>query len=106
MKFIVAGVGFWGRKWIELLQTFPRASVVAAVDKSEAAAEWSQETYGIPCFPDLASAAQKVSADAVLVVTNPNQHKPVVLEALRLQKYGLVQKTMGTTIGEALQHSP
>jgi predicted dehydrogenase len=103
MKFIVAGVGFWGRKWIELLQTFPRASVVAAVDKSEAAAEWSQHTYGIPCFPDLAGAAQKISADAVLVVTNPSQHKPVVLEALRLQKHVLVEKPMVTSMGEALE---
>jgi predicted dehydrogenase len=103
MNFIVAGVGFWGRKWIELLQTFPRASVVAAVDKSEAAAEWSQRTYGIPCFPDLATAAQKISADAVLVVTNPSQHKPVVLEALRLQKHVLVEKPMVTSMDEALE---
>ena len=103
MNFIVAGVGFWGRKWIELLQTFPRASVVAAVDKSEAAAEWSQQTYRIPCFPDLATAAQKISADAVLVVTNPSQHKPVVLEALRLQKHVLVEKPMVTSMDEALE---
>jgi predicted dehydrogenase len=103
MKFIVAGVGFWGRKWIELLETHPRASVVAAVDKSEAAVEWSQQTYGIPCFPDLATAAQKISADAVLVVTNPSQHKPVVLEALRLQKHVLVEKPMVTSMDEALE---
>ena len=103
MKFIVAGVGFWGRKWIELLQMFPRASVVAAVDKSEAAAVWSQQTYGIACFPDLATAVQKSSADAVLVVTNPSQHKPVVLEALGLQKHVLVEKPMVTSMDEALE---
>src|SRR5258707_10594016 len=101
MKFIVAGVGFWGRKWIELLQTFPRASVVAAVDKSEAAAEWSQETYGIPCFPDLASAAQKVSADAMLMVSNPSQHKAAFTEALCLQKHVLVEKPVVTSMGQA-----
>jgi predicted dehydrogenase len=103
MNFIVVGVGFWGRKWIELLQTFPRASAVATVDKSEAAAESSQQTYGIPCFPNLATAAQKSSADAVLVVTNPSQHKPVVLEALRLQKHVLVEKPMVTSMEEALE---
>jgi len=103
MKFIVAGVGFWGRKWIELLETHPRASVVGSVDKSEAAAEWSQKTYGIPCFPDLAIAAQKISADAVLVVTNPSQHKPMVLEALRLNKHVLVEKPMVTSMDEALE---
>jgi len=103
MKFIVAGVGFWGKEWVELLWTHPRASVVATVDKSEAAASWSQQTYGIPCFPDLATAAQKISADAVLVVTNPSQHKPVVLEALRLQKHVLVEKPMVTSMDEALE---
>jgi predicted dehydrogenase len=101
MNFIVVGVGFWGRKWIELLQTYPNASVVGTVDKSEAAAEWSWQTYNIPCFPDLATATAKTAADAVLVVTNPSQHKPVVLEALRLQKHVLVEKPMVTSMDEA-----
>jgi predicted dehydrogenase len=101
MKFIVVGTGFWGKKWIELLQNFPRASVVAAVDKNDAAAQSAQQTYGIPCFPDLAAAAQKIPADAVLVVTNPAQHKPVILEALQLQKHVLVEKPMVTSMDEA-----
>jgi predicted dehydrogenase len=103
MKFIVVGVGFFGKKWIELLQTFPRASVVAAVDKSDAAAQWSWRTYGIPCFPDLAATAQKHPTDAVLVVTNPSQHKPVILEALHLQKHVLVEKPMVTSMDEGLE---
>jgi predicted dehydrogenase len=103
MKFIVVGIGFWGREWVELLRTHPRASVVATVDKSEAAAAWSQQTYGIPCFPDLATATAKTSADAVLVVTNPSQHKPVILEALGLQKHVLVEKPMVTSMAEAVE---
>src|SRR6202008_32347 len=82
------------------------------VDKSEAAAEWSQQTYNIPCFQDLATAAAKTSADAALVVTNPSQHNPVILEALRLQKHVLVEKPMVTSMEEAseiaaaAQHAP
>jgi predicted dehydrogenase len=112
MNFIVVGVGFFGRKWVELLQTYPNASAVGTVDKSEAAAEWSQLTYNIPCFPDLATATAKTSADAVLVVTNPSQHKPVILEALRLQKHVLVEKPMvismdeASEIAAAAQHAP
>jgi|GEM_PF-2476555 len=101
MKFIVVGIGFFGKKWVELLQTHPRASVVATVDKSEAAAAWSQQTFGIPGFTDLATATGKTSADAVLVVTNPSEHKPVILEALRLQKHVLVEKPMVTSMDEA-----
>jgi predicted dehydrogenase len=103
MKFIVVGVGFWGKDWVELLWTHPRASVVGTVDKSEAAAEWSQQTFGIPCFPDLTTATAKTSADAVLVVTNPSQHKPVILEALHLQKHVLVEKPMVTSMEEAAE---
>ena len=103
MKFIVVGIGFWGKKWVELLWKHPRASVVATVDKSEAAAAWSEQTYGIPCFPDLATATAKTSADAVLVVTNPSQHKPVILEALHLQKHVLVEKPMVTSMEEAAE---
>jgi predicted dehydrogenase len=103
MKFIVVGIGFWGKEWVELLSTHPRASVVATVDKSEAAAAWSQQTFGIPCFPDLATATAKISADAVLVVTNPSQHKPVILEALRLQKHVLVEKPMVTSMDETVE---
>ena len=103
MKFIVVGIGFWGKEWVELLSTHPRASVVATVDKSEAAAAWSQQTFGIPCFPDLATATAKTSADTVLVVTNPSQHKPVILEALRLQKHVLVEKPMVTSMDETVE---
>jgi predicted dehydrogenase len=96
MDFIVVGIGFWGREWCKLLKTHQRASVVATVDVNEAAANWSQNEQGIPCYPSLADAAEKVPADAVLVVTNPGQHKPVIIEALRLGKHVLVGKPMVT----------
>jgi predicted dehydrogenase len=103
MNFIVAGVGFWGRKWIELLQEHPHASVVAAIDKNDSAAEWSQQSYHIPCFPELSTAAAKVSADVVLVVTNPSQHKPVILQAVGLGKHVLIEKPMVTSMAEAAE---
>jgi predicted dehydrogenase len=77
------------------------ASVVATVDFNEAAAKWSQETLGIPCFSSLDEAVAKTSANAVLVVTNPGQHKPVILESLRLKKHVLVEKPMVTSVQEA-----
>jgi predicted dehydrogenase len=101
MNFIVAGIGFWGKEWAELLKAHPLVSVVATVDVKETAAQWSRETLGIPCFPSLSEAIEKVPADAVLVVTNPGQHKPVILEALRYGKHVLVEKPMVTSIEEA-----
>jgi predicted dehydrogenase len=101
MDFIVVGIGFWGRAWCKLLKKHPTASVVATVDLNEAAANWSRETLGIPCFSSLDEAVAKTSADSVLVVTNPGQHKPVILEALHLKKHVLVEKPMVTSVQEA-----
>ncbi len=101
MDFIVVGIGFWGREWCKLLKNQSLASVVATVDFNEAAAKWSQETLGIPCFSSLDEAVAKTSANAVLVVTNPGQHKPVILESLRLKKHVLVEKPMVTSVQEA-----
>jgi predicted dehydrogenase len=63
--------------------------------------KWSQETLGIPCFSSLDEAVAKTSGNSVLVVTNPGQHKPVILEALRLNKPVLVEKPMVTSVQEA-----
>ncbi len=101
MDFIVVGIGFFGKKWAELLQKQPLVSLAATVDVNEAAAQWSRETLGIPCFASLSQALEKVSADSVLVVTNPAQHKPVILQALQCGKHVLVEKPMVTSIEEA-----
>jgi predicted dehydrogenase len=101
MDFIVVGIGFWGKEWAELLKAHPVASVVATVDLNDANAQWSQETLGLPCFPILSEAIERVPAEAVVVVTNPSQHKPVILEALTLGKHVLVEKPMVTSIAEA-----
>jgi predicted dehydrogenase len=101
MDFIVVGIGFFGKKWAELLQKHPLVSLVATVDINEAAARWSRETLGIPSFPSLSQALDKVSAESVLVVTNPAQHKSVILEALSHGKHLLVEKPMVTSIEEA-----
>jgi predicted dehydrogenase len=103
MDFLVVGIGFWGKEWSELLQAHPLASVVATVDVSEAAAAWSQDKLGVPCYSRLSEAIEKVPAAAVLVVTNPGQHKPVILEALHHGKHVLVEKPMVTSIEEATE---
>jgi predicted dehydrogenase len=101
MNFVIAGIGVFGKKWAELLKCHSLSSLVATVDINESAAQWSRETLQIPCFSSLADALSKVSADAVLVVTNPAQHKPVILEALSYGKHVLVEKPMVTSIDEA-----
>jgi predicted dehydrogenase len=101
MDFIVVGIGFWGKEWAELLKASPFAAVAATVDVKETAAAWSREALGVPCFASLGEAIAKVKAHAVLVVTNPGQHKPVILEAIRHGKHVLVEKPMVSSMEEA-----
>ena len=52
MKFVVAGIGTWGREWAELVAGHPETAIVATVDV----------------------ALEAVAADALVIVTNPGQH--------------------------------
>ncbi|MGA8660649.1 MAG: Gfo/Idh/MocA family oxidoreductase [Chthoniobacterales bacterium] len=103
MRFVLAGLGWWGRSWANLLKTHPWVDFVATVDPSESAQSWSRENLELTHFPDLASAFDTIKADAVLVTTPPNLHRRVTLEALRHGKHVLVEKPLSATRDDAMQ---
>jgi predicted dehydrogenase len=103
MRFVLAGLGFWGRSWAKLLKTHPWVDFVATIDPSESARDWCREHLELAHFPDLTTALGAVSADAVLVATPPNLHRPVVLEALQHGKHVLVEKPLSASRDDAVQ---
>jgi predicted dehydrogenase len=105
MRFVVAGLGWWGRSWTEVLQTFPKAHLIATVDPSNGAREWSRENLAVAHFSDLDSAFQEIDADAVLVATPPKLHCPVLLSAIQHGKHALVEKPLVTSPEDAAQIS-
>jgi predicted dehydrogenase len=101
MNFVVAGIGTWGREWAELLAGHSETAVVATVDVAPNAATWSKNRLDVPCFESLDVALDAVAADAVLIVTNPGQHKPLFLTALQRGKHVLCEKPMVASWAEA-----
>jgi predicted dehydrogenase len=100
IRFAIAGLGWWGKSWTDVLKIHPRAQLVATVDPSAAARDWSRAKLGVMHFPDLASAFREIDADAVLVTTPPKLHSPVLIEALEHGRHVLVEKPLVASPGE------
>jgi predicted dehydrogenase len=105
MRFVVAGLGWWGRSWTGVLKIHPKAQLVASVDPSIEAREWNRENLAVAHFSDLDSAFREVDADAVLVTTPPKLHCPVSINAIEHGKHVLVEKPLATSAAEAAQIS-
>jgi predicted dehydrogenase len=101
MRFVIAGLGWWGRSWMDVLTIHPKVQIVASVDPSPSARDWSQDNLAVPHFSDLDGALRGIDADAVLVTTPPRLHAPVVIEAIERGKHVLVEKPMATSAEEA-----
>jgi predicted dehydrogenase len=105
MGFVVAGLGWWGRSWTDVLRINPKARLLATVDPSTSAREWSRRHLGVAHFADLDSAFQEIDADAVLVTTPPKLHCPVLINALEYSKHVLVEKPLATSPDEVAEIS-
>src|ERR1700733_14032573 len=111
MRFVIAGLGWWGRSWTDVLKIHPKAQIVATVDPSAEARVWSQDNLAVAHFPDLDAAFDEVDADAVLVTTPPRLHATASIKAIEHGKHVLVEKPMATSpqdvakIADVLQKS-
>jgi predicted dehydrogenase len=103
MRFVVAGLGWWGRSWIDVLKIHPKVQLVATVDPSAEAGEWSRENLAVDHFSDLDSALDEIDVDAVLVTTPPRLHSPVLINALAHGKHVLVEKPLAVSSEDAAQ---
>jgi predicted dehydrogenase len=105
MRFVVAGLGWWGRSWTEVLKIHPKVELVATIDPSTGAADWSRENLAVAHFSDLDNALQQINVDVVLVTTPPHLHCPVVINAIEHGKHVLVEKPLATTAEDAAKIS-
>jgi hypothetical protein len=55
MRFVIAGLGWWGRSWTDVLKIHPDARLIATVDPSTGARDWSRENLAVAHFSDLDS---------------------------------------------------
>lgn len=103
MRFVISGLGWWGRSWTDVLKMHPNAQIVATVDPAPDARDWSIKNLGVAHFPDLDSAFQEIDAEAVLITTPPKLHCPVLIKAVQHGKHVLVEKPLTTSPEEAAQ---
>lgn len=101
MKFVIAGLGVWGKSWASLLDNDPHITLVAVADPLQANAEWTRKNLQIPHFSTLADALANCDVDAVLVTTPPALHAPVAIEALARGKHVLLEKPLAATLDDA-----
>jgi predicted dehydrogenase len=101
MRFVIAGLGWWGRSWTDVLKIHPKARIVATVDPSTEARNWSQDNLAVAHFPDLDTAFGEIAVDAVLVTTPPKLHAPALVKAVEGGKHVLVEKPLATSPEEA-----
>jgi predicted dehydrogenase len=105
LRFVVAGLGWWGRTWMDVLKIHPKVQLVATVDPSEGARDWSRKNLAVAHFADLDSAFHEIDADAVLVATSPKLHAPVLIKAIEHGKHVLVEKPLAASPEDAAKIS-
>jgi predicted dehydrogenase len=105
LRFVVAGLGWWGRTWMDVLKIHPKVQLVATVDPSEGARDWNRRHLAVAHFTDLDSAFHEIDADAVLVATPPKLHAPVLIKAIEHGKHVLVEKPLAASPEDAAKIS-
>ena len=102
ITLVQVGAGLWGRSWAELVAGWRGSRLAALVDASAEARGWAEETLGAPTFPTLGAALERVSSDAVLLVSPPATHRDLAEEALAAGRHVVVEKPVTTDIESAV----
>ncbi len=100
-SILQVGAGLWGRSWAELVANARGFRLAAVVDARPGARAWAGESLGVPTFTRLDRALDAVPAEAVLLVSPPATHRPLVETALAAGRDVIVEKPLAPTLDEA-----
>ena len=92
----LVGAGYVSEFHIRALKRLPSVHIVGITDLDAARANATAQTFGIVAFPSLKAMAAE-GLDVVHVLTPPNAHLDVALEALSLDCHVLVEKPLATS---------
>ncbi len=104
IRCIHIGVGGRGKWPVRLFSEREDVESVAFVDIHEGNMNAAMEVAGMlesKCFRTLEQALNKVDCDCVIVITPPDLHAEMVLEAVRAGKHVLVEKPFTKTLRSA-----
>jgi predicted dehydrogenase len=98
LNVVQAGLGSWGRSWLELISVGSGVELTAVVDPDP---EARVAAGGVPGFTVLEEALAEVACDAVLVASPPTTHHAVTKTSLEAGKHVLCEKPLATSLGDA-----
>ena len=99
LRWILAGIGDIATKRVlPAILAEPRSCLAGVVTRSPAKAE----SYGVPGWPDLATALAEARPDLVYISTPVFLHAPQTIEALRAGAHVLCEKPMALNYDDAL----
>ena len=104
MRVVQVGLGLWGRSWADVVRDAEGVELAAVVDPAPEAHLLAEVELGLlpECrHASLGEALEKIDCDCVIVVTPPETHHEVVVEALEAGKHVLVEKPLDTTLSGA-----
>ncbi|HMN26918.1 MAG TPA: Gfo/Idh/MocA family oxidoreductase, partial [Caldilineaceae bacterium] len=97
----VVGLGFMGRRYVEILARLPEAKVVAVCDvRAELAGEIAA-AHGAQSYTDVDTVLQASAVDALFVCTPEDRHVEPALRALAAGKAVMIEKPIAHTLAAA-----
>lgn len=101
LSIVQVGGGFWGRGWAEIVHRTSGFRLAALADGSSAVRRWATTELGVPAFPRLERTLDEVEADAVLLVSPPQTHRPLAELALTRGLHVLSEKPLTLELEDA-----
>lgn len=100
----VAAIGFWhvhAKDYARAAQEHPDTTLVAIWDDDPARGRAAAEQFGVEFVADLDELLARDGLDAVTVTTATDQHRDVMLDAIRAGKHVFTEKVLAPTDREA-----
>jgi predicted dehydrogenase len=101
MRFVQVGGGIWGRSWAEVVHRSSGFRLAALVDASATVREWASADLAVPVFRHLEQALDELEADAVLLVSPPETHRPLAEFALDRGVHVVCEKPLALELDDA-----
>ena len=100
-SFVQVGGGNWGRGWAEIVHRARGFRLAALVDGSAEVRDWASADLAVPAFRRLEQALERVEADAVLLVSPPETHRPLAEAAMARGLHVLSEKPLALRLEDA-----
>jgi predicted dehydrogenase len=106
IKVIQVGVGGFGQSWLTILRNFKEVELIAVCDLLDKNLEEAKLLLGdapVAYYNNYLDAFQNEEADAAVIVTPPQTHKSIAIDALEAGLYVFLEKPITQNYQDALE---